>query len=305
MTTESLHELVGQIAGFDAAVDWWLMLIAAEVVGVDERVMRILLRSDSSAAKVSKIKQLIEGAGAPQAAVFEPLTRVSKLKDRRDEAVHAYYVEGVEGEYTRHRIRSAPVTVNRVDLEELRDDYQQLVGRSRAAAGDAAEFQRDCFEVLAAYRLQQSGRIDALQEASETGELVLTLFGQGRFEVGVVEASDPRDDLSQPQATARIQLRNGRVDLTLADGREVSGGDTGWRDVLEQVRTVTPSARRRYWRRTNDLEQYVSDEREWWPPAGLDERLTSESAVDLMARWQRERQAFLSTGLDVRDPGVV
>lgn len=300
-----LHETLGEIAVADAAVDLWLVEVAAEMLRTDPNVVRTLLSSDSSTSKVAKIKRLMSIGGLPEESKLrDALNGVNELKQRRDSAIHAYYVQAGPEEFVRHRARTEPNGVQLKELEGIRDDLYALLDAleqglrelslSNARMGDASEFFRDCFEILAALRIAGSGRILGLQAPEQPEMMIVELYGQGDFAVSAVnEVKSKRQTRRKSLARARITPIDGQVHITLEDGREFSGGDTGWRNVLEEVRAVTPDAERRFWRRTNDAFQYVADEYKWWPEAGLDDRLTGGSSKEMVERMQREMATFM------------
>lgn len=297
-----LARTLGEIALADAQVDHWLTLAMAELLGIDQGAVSLLIGSDPSDRKAKKAERLIpEGQFR---GFVSTLKAVPGLKERRDLAIHSFYTTD-GGRLRRHRTRGETPDVTITELVRLRDDIHVLlagleagvqeISVARARSGDFLEPMRDSFEVLAALRIRGHQDFDRLCELADEGrEAALVLFGQGRWRLVDPPAEFDDPDAPRPvEAIVVLQPATGRIDVRLRDGRTFAGVDTGWRDVLAQVRTVTPDAQRRFWRRTNDVEQYVADETQWWPLPGLEDRLTSESARDLVQRMQAERATFL------------
>lgn len=306
--SSQLTSVLGEIAIADAEVDHWLNLMLAELLGIDQNLVAVLVQSDSSVRKADKLKRLIGMSSAAQQhpEIVEILVKVPSLKAQRDQALHAFYLaEDAEQPLRRFRTRGATPDISVSELTSLRDEIRRLlvlleqatVGLSvdRARLGDIGELQRDCFEILASLRLHARRDFPALCELSGRGqEFEVALEGQGCWKLAddLVELG-PVEWPLRIRAIAKVQPLNGHVELRLRDGSVVSGGDTGWRNVLNQVRRVTPEANQRFWRRINGAEQYVADESSWWPTSGLADRLTAASSRRLVERMQAERESFL------------
>ena len=299
-----LARTLGEIALADAQVDHWLTMAISDLLGIDQGAAGALIGPDQSDRKAKKLVSLMPEGQFPD--FVEAVKKVRRLKERRDLAIHSFYTTD-GGKLRRHRTRGSTPDVTITDLIQLRDDTHDLLIRleagvhdisvARARSGDFNEPIRDSLEVLAALRIRRHQDFDRLCDLADEGhEATLVLFGQGSWRLvdPPVEFNDPEAP-NPVEAIAVIQPANGHIELRLRDGRTFAGGDTGWRDVSEQVRTVTPDATRRFWRRTNGVEQFVADETEWWPSPGLEDRLTSESARALVQRMQAERATFLPT----------
>lgn len=306
-----LTQLVGEVALADSELDHWLNLLLQELTGMSGELVSILTPNDTSERRAEKLIKIVHLADHDP-TIIETLKAVRPLKRRRDEAVHSFYYAGEDSDrLRRYRTRGETSSTSLVELAGLRDEIRHLGSRleeavlsasiGRAKQGDLQKTFEDCFEVLSMLRMKDTPEAaDLIARSSSQSCLVLKLWGQGSWRC--VDESEPFnfDGLSGSDAVvafAKIWPANGEVWLYLPDGRVMKGGDTGWRDVLDIVKAVTPSARRRVWRRVNGVEQYVADEQAWWPPAGLAERLTSASARDLVEQWQRERSTFLGHNL--------
>lgn len=284
-----LAAALGQVALADAEVDEWLVVVLGAVLpSLTPDIIRVLVASDSTVQKIGKIRALIKqrgythsGAGDPHDPIDEITSRTKDLKQRRDLALHSFYASPSGEELRRFRSRKQPTPATSVvELNQLAADIRatsrqwaavarQLEHQSaemRVQMDEAVMLLEDCRELLSVRRIPD-GRLAASRVDSE-GSIRLAVKGYGRWRPLASEEATESDE------HVAVLGPNGRIEITLRNGRTLAGGDTGWRDVTDLAVREDPNVELALIRRVHDGVQYVQH---GGKPLPAEERMPTDS----------------------------
>lgn len=275
MNTETHPDLaaaLGQVALADAEADEWLVIVLTAILpSLTPDIVRVLVASDSSAQKITKIQNLIKQRGYAHSGVgdeHDPIPEIAKRsreqKQRRDLALHSFYAAPDGDELKRFRSRKPETPATSVDeltqlAQEIRATSQHWAALARQLEHQSAEFGvqmaetamllEDCRELLPTRHFSDD-RLAALR-ANPEGQIRLAIKGYGRWRA--------LSDNETPESDEHLAILDsqGRIKIKLSDGRILHGGDTGWRDVTDLALTEDPNVELSLIRRVHDDVQYT------------------------------------------------
>ena len=261
MEGDEFAPLVGAVALAQAEIDEWLVqVLIALLKPLSPSRVELLVGGRSLGEKVDLVKSLSRGEGLdlqqplPDGVVpKELLGRVRQLDTERNRAVHSYY-DRRDGDRAR-QFRSRRGSVEAVAISELQSlrtqqeqclqDLNQFVEileqstDSHDALGATwSEVVRGVHEVIVAGHLAERGLLPGIVDSVERG---------GSLRVALRRVSrrllEQDESPSADEHVAEISTATWLSQITSPDGREISFGDTGWRDVTAIAQEEDPEVK--------------------------------------------------------------
>lgn len=278
-TDDVFAQKVGLVALTQAEMDEWLVQVLIELLHpLSVSRVQLLVGQQPLSRKISLVKALAKESGIPQEEeISSPTTlksllgAVSKRNSERDKVVHSYYEQTETNQKRRFRSREQDDKDDTVDISEIDElitgirkcneelsSFVDLLEKRREEQASIetawAEAVRSVHELIVAGHLQERQLLSGVTAGVRTDSLIhVRIRGISREFTTSDAVLDDGDFL------AEIDPKTWQAVITASSGEKYLFGDTGWRNVTEDVKEEYPEVRFAAIRRIADSVQIRSE----------------------------------------------